>query len=89
MDSMTIVNRPNLISEHQNPAYVGCLPEMAATKPSAFQSQSTVREISDGLLTAMIAIPLSLSIGIVTSFKIGFATMVCAYVIGWSLSHSK
>ena len=86
MDSMTIVGRPTSISANQNPAYAGCLPKIAATESPALQSQDTALNISAGLLTAMVAIPLSLSIGIVVSVKIGVVTMACAYVIGWMLS---
>ncbi len=89
MNNITIVTTPKSISAHPNPAYGGCLPKMAATESSAFQSQDATRNISAGLMTAMVAIPLSLSIGIVTSAKIGLATLACAYLIGWTLSRSK
>jgi len=62
---------------------------MTAAEPSTLQSQDAALNISAGLLTAMVAIPLSLSIGIVVSVKIGLVTMACAYVIGWVLSRQS
>ena len=89
MDNIAIVNTPSSISANPNPAYGECLPKMAATESFAFQSQNAAWDISAGLMTAMVAIPLSLSIGIVLSVKMGFVILACAYLIGWALSHSQ
>lgn len=86
MDSITIVTTPKSILANQSPAYSGCSPTMES---SGFQSPDAARDISAGLLTAMVAIPLSLSIGIVVSVKLGLATLAGAYVIGWILSRSQ
>ncbi len=83
MDSMTIANTPSSISANHTTTYGGYLPK---TEPSALQRQDPALNISAGLMTAMVAIPLALSISIVLSIKIGLATLACAYVIGWALS---
>lgn len=85
MDDMPIVSAPRSISADQNPVYDGYLPKMAAMESAAFQAQYVGRDIAAGLITGVMAIPLSVGIAMMSDYpiKIGLATVAFACLIGW------
>ncbi len=70
-------NDPALDAQHSQPVI---LPGSAA-----FQSQYALRDISAGLITGSMAIPLSIGIAIMSDYpiKVGLATVALACLIGW------
>ena len=85
MDGMPIVSAPRSISADQGPAYDGYLPKMAAMESAAFQAQYVGRDIAAGLITGVMAIPLSVGIAMMSDYpiKVGLATVAFACLIGW------
>ncbi|OQW33879.1 MAG: sulfate transporter [Nitrospira sp. SG-bin2] len=58
---------------------------MAAFEPAAFQAQYVGRDIAAGLITGVMAIPLSVGIAMMSDYpiKVGLATVAFACMIGW------
>ena len=85
MDHTPIVTSPRLISTDQDSAYGGYLPQMAAMESAAFQAQYAGRDIAAGLITGVMAIPLSVGIAMMSDYpiKVGLATVAFACLIGW------
>jgi MFS superfamily sulfate permease-like transporter len=85
MDGMPIVSASRSMSADQHPAYDGCLPKMAAMESAAFQAQYVGRDIAAGLITGVMAIPLSVGIAMMSDYpiKVGLATVAFACLIGW------
>ncbi|HRI38298.1 MAG TPA: SulP family inorganic anion transporter, partial [Nitrospira sp.] len=61
------------------------LPEISVAESAAFQSQYAGRDIAAGLITGVMAIPLSVGIAMMSDFpiKVGLATVAFACLIGW------
>ena len=85
MDGMSIVTTPRSISASQDSAYSRDLPHMAVVESAAFQAQYVGRDIAAGLITGVMAIPLSVGIAMMSDYpiKVGLATVAFACLIGW------
>ncbi len=61
------------------------LPEISVTESAAFQAQYAGRDVAAGLITGVMAIPLSVGIAMMSDFpiKVGLATVAFACLIGW------
>lgn len=85
MDGMSIVTTSRSHSVTENKAYTGPLQTMAAIESAAFQAQYVGRDIAAGLITGVMAIPLSVGIAMMSDYpiKVGLATVAFACLIGW------
>lgn len=61
------------------------LPEIPVAESAAFQAQYAGRDVAAGLITGVMAIPLSVGIAMMSDFpiKVGLATVAFACLIGW------
>ncbi|NGZ95960.1 MAG: SulP family inorganic anion transporter, partial [Nitrospira sp. WS110] len=82
---MSIVTTSRSHSVTENKAYTGPLQTMAAIESAAFQAQYVGRDIAAGLITGVMAIPLSVGIAMMSDYpiKVGLATVAFACLIGW------
>ncbi len=85
MDGMSIVTTSRSHSVTENKAYTGPLRTMAAIESAAFQAQYVGRNIAAGLITGVMAIPLSVGIAMMSDYpiKVVLATIAFACLIGW------
>lgn len=72
-------------TENKPTAEVTQAESMALSGNAAFQSQYALRDISAGLITGSMAIPLSIGIAMMSDYpiKVGLATVVFACLVGW------
>lgn len=73
------------LSADQDTTYQESLPEISAIESAAFQAQYAGRDIASGLITGVMAIPLSVGIAMMSDYpiKVGLATVAFACLIGW------
>ena len=69
----------------QGSTYQESLPGVSLTESAAFQVQYAGRDIAAGLITGVMAIPLSVGIAMMSDYpiKVGLATVAFACLIGW------
>jgi MFS superfamily sulfate permease-like transporter len=81
MDGTSVVHSSNSISAAEKQTYSQfSLPESAA-----FQAQYVGRDVAAGLITGVMAIPLSVGIAMMSDYpiKVGLATVAFACLVGW------
>ena len=81
MDGTSVVHSSNSISAAEKQTYSQfSLPESAA-----FQAQYFGRDVAAGLITGVMAIPLSVGIAMMSDYpiKVGLATVAFACLVGW------
>lgn len=85
MDGAPVVTSSGSLSSNRDTAYGEGLLKMAAFEPAAFQAQYVGRDIAAGLITGVMAIPLSVGIAMMSDYpiKVGLATVAFACLIGW------
>lgn len=85
MDGGPVVTSSGSLSANCDTAYGEGLLKMAAFEPAAFQAQYVGRDIAAGLITGVMAIPLSVGIAMMSDYpiKVGLATVAFACMIGW------
>lgn len=85
MDGTSVMTTSRSHSVTKNKAYTGPLQTMAAIESAAFQAQYVGRDIAAGLITGVMAIPLSVGIAMMSDYpiKVGLATVAFACLIGW------
>jgi MFS superfamily sulfate permease-like transporter len=85
MDGTSVVTTSRSISAGEENIYHKSLPNIAALNSAAFQAQYVGRDIGAGLITGVMAIPLSVGIAIMSDYpiKVGLATVAFACLIGW------
>ncbi|MBX3306430.1 MAG: SulP family inorganic anion transporter [Nitrospira sp.] len=81
MDGTSVVNSSNSISTAEKQTY----PQLALPESAAFQAQYLGRDLAAGLITGVMAIPLSVGIAMMSDYpiKVGLATVAFACLIGW------
>lgn len=85
MDGAPVVTSSRSLTSNRDTAYGEGLLKMAAFEPAAFQAQYVGRDIAAGLITGVMAIPLSVGIAMMSDYpiKVGLATVAFACLIGW------
>jgi MFS superfamily sulfate permease-like transporter len=85
MDGTSVVTTLGSISAGEEDLCHKSLPNIAALNSAAFQAQYVGRDIGAGLITGVMAIPLSVGIAIMSDYpiKVGLATVAFACLIGW------
>lgn len=85
MDGMSIETAPRSYSAIENKAYTEPLQTLASIESAAFQAQYIGRDVAAGLITGVMAIPLSVGIAMMSDYpiKVGLATVAFACLIGW------
>lgn len=85
MDGMSIETAPRPYSAIENKAYTEPLQTLASIESAAFQAQYIGRDVAAGLITGVMAIPLSVGIAMMSDYpiKVGLATVAFACLIGW------
>lgn len=85
MDGTSVVTSSNTISAGAEHSYQGSLPKISVPESAAFQVQYVSRDIAAGLITGVMAIPLSVGIAMMSDYpiKVGLATVAFACLIGW------
>jgi len=85
MGGMPIVTSSQSHSATDNKTYIQPLQTMAAIESAAFQARYIGRDIAAGLITGVMAIPLSVGIAMMSDYpiKVGLATVAFACLIGW------
>ncbi len=85
MDGTSVVTTSRSISAGEEDVCHKSLPNIAALNSAAFQAQYVGRDIGAGLITGVMAIPLSVGIAIMSDYpiKVGLATVAFACLIGW------
>lgn len=73
------------LSSDQETTYHAELPGISVAESAAFQAQYVGRDIAAGLITGVMAIPLSVGIAMMSDYpiKVGLATVAFACLIGW------
>lgn len=81
MDGTSVVHSSNSISTAEKQTY----PQLALPESAAFQAQYLGRDLAAGLITGIMAIPLSVGIAMMSDYpiKVGLATVAFACLIGW------
>ncbi|MBL8073956.1 MAG: SulP family inorganic anion transporter, partial [Nitrospira sp.] len=81
MDGTSVVHSSNSISTGEKQAY----PQLALPESAAFQAQYLGRDVAAGLITGVMAIPLSVGIAMMSDYpiKVGLATVAFACLVGW------
>ena len=84
MDGMPITSQAS-ISTAENTHYPSSFEKIASVESAAFQLQYAGRDIAAGLITGVMAIPLSVGIAMMSDYpiKVGLATVAFACLIGW------
>lgn len=85
MDGARIATSSGSVSANHDTPYGEGLLKMAAFESAAFQAQYVGRDIAAGLITGVMAIPLSVGIAMMSDYpiKVGLATVAFACLIGW------
>jgi MFS superfamily sulfate permease-like transporter len=85
MDGAPVVTSSGSVSANHDTPYGEGLLKMAAFESAAFQAQYVGRDIAAGLITGVMAIPLSVGIAMMSDYpiKVGLATVAFACLIGW------
>lgn len=85
MDGMPAVNPAASLSQKTGHAYDEPLKKMATLESAAFQANYATRDVAAGLITGVMAIPLSVGIAMMSDYpiKVGLATVAFACLIGW------
>lgn len=85
MDGMPAVNPAASFSSKTGHAYDEPLQKMATLESAAFQANYATRDVAAGLITGVMAIPLSVGIAMMSDYpiKVGLATVAFACLIGW------
>ncbi len=81
MDGTSVVHSSNSISAAEKQTY----PQFALPESAAFQAQYFGRDVAAGLITGVMAIPLSVGIAMMSDYpiKVGLATVAFACLVGW------
>ncbi len=85
MDGTSVVTSTSSLSTTEENFYQGSLPTISVPESAAFQAQYVGRDIAAGLITGVMAIPLSVGIAMMSDYpiKVGLATVAFACLIGW------
>ncbi len=85
MDGMSVVSSSDTISINDQQTYQESLSGLTLPQSAAFQAQYIGRDIAAGLITGVMAIPLSVGIAMMSDYpiKVGLATVAFACLIGW------
>ena len=85
MDGMSVVSSSDTISINDQQTYQESLSGLTLPQSAAFQAQYIGRDIAAGLITGVMAIPLSVGIAIMSDYpiKVGLATVAFACLVGW------
>ncbi len=81
MDGTSVVHSSNSISAAEKQTY----PQFTLPESAAFQAQYFGRDVAAGLITGVMAIPLSVGIAMMSDYpiKVGLATVAFACLVGW------
>ncbi len=81
MDGTSVVHSSNSISAAEKQTYS----QFALPESAAFQAQYVGRDVAAGLITGVMAIPLSVGIAMMSDYpiKVGLATVAFACLVGW------
>ena len=84
MDGMPISSQSSISTDGSTQSSASCQ-ELTRIESAAFQGQYVGRDIAAGLITGVMAIPLSVGIAIMSDYpiKVGLATVAFACLIGW------
>lgn len=81
MDGTSVVHSSNSISAAEKQTHS----QFALPESAAFQAQYVGRDVAAGLITGVMAIPLSVGIAMMSDYpiKVGLATVAFACLVGW------
>jgi len=84
MDGIPITSQSS-ISSSETTHYSTSFQKLTSVESAAFQAQYAGRDIAAGLITGVMAIPLSVGIAMMSDYpiKVGLATVAFACLIGW------
>jgi hypothetical protein len=84
MDGISFTSHPS-VTAPESAQYPASLPKIASIKSAAFQTQYAARDLAAGLITGVMAIPLSVGIAMMSDYpiKVGLATVAFACLVGW------
>ena len=85
MDGTSVVNSSDSLSVREEASYQEAFTTLSVPESAAFQAQYVGRDIAAGLITGVMAIPLSVGIAMMSDYpiKVGLATVAFACLIGW------
>lgn len=85
MDGTSIVSSSDSLSASGENSYPEALSTLSVPESAAFQAQYLGRDIAAGVITGVMAIPLSVGIAIMSDYpiKVGLATVAFACLVGW------
>lgn len=85
MDGIPLQTSPRSHSATDNKTYTESLHSITAIESAAFQVRYIGRDVAAGLITGVMAIPLSVGIAMMSDYpiKVGLATVAFACLIGW------
>lgn len=85
MDGTSTVNSDNVLTASEELAYQETLSTLSVPESAAFQAKYFGRDVAAGVITGVMAIPLSVGIAIMSDYpiKVGLATVAFACLVGW------
>lgn len=85
MEGTSVVNSSNSLSASEETSYQEALSTLSVPESAAFQAKYFGRDVAAGVITGVMAIPLSVGIAIMSEYpiKVGLATVAFACLIGW------
>ena len=85
MDGTSVITTTSSISASEESSYEESFSRLAVPESAAFQAQYVGRDIAAGLITGVMAIPLSVGIAMMSEYpiKVGLATVAFACFVGW------
>jgi MFS superfamily sulfate permease-like transporter len=85
MDGTSVVNSGNTLTASEESSYQKTLSALSVPESAAFQAKYFGRDVAAGLITGVMAIPLSVGIAMMSDYpiKVGLATVAFACLVGW------
>lgn len=85
MDGTSAVNSSNSLTAREETSYQETFSTLSVPESAAFQAKYFGRDVAAGVITGVMAIPLSVGIAIMSDYpiKVGLATVAFACLVGW------
>jgi MFS superfamily sulfate permease-like transporter len=85
MEGTSIVNSSNSLTASEEASYQETLSTLSVPESAAFQAKYFGRDVAAGVITGVMAIPLTVGIAIMSDYpiKVGLATVAFACLVGW------